>query len=453
MGDAHGSVTYSVTIDKLGLPPIDLLYVLDDAMTAELGARLALATRSRFGTEHPGATIDVVTVQVLSASAPPGTRPVSHLAPLVSELRQLLANARAATRRDLVAPNTLHSLSPEDRDGIDLDELAARVNSVRVDFEATLAALGTLTGLDAGSVEGRLLDAARFGLGEAVPLPGADLEALVARPRGPGRLWKRDARRLRPNGLRQIRRRGMQLHFYVRPRVCCWRIAPVGPARATRPESCVRSTPRRCAVARTGRRLALSGLDRAGERRPPLAHACDRRGNLRESSGPAGLSVAGGSSGLVGGIGFSRSGSRSRLSLDRDADAWALRSGTPMAALVVDEWHELVPNDTETTGVAFHYDAPNAEPPQTVLLAVSARRRELGGNWSWDELAGCVDQALQLAKVRAVGPDQLRHTLLDALLPATVAAETVTPATISTSFLANMSDRIANAQMNIWSRL
>jgi hypothetical protein len=128
-------------------------------------------------------------------------------------------------------------------------------------------------------------------------------------------------------------------------------------------------------------------------------------------------------------------------------------AGAPMVALVVDEWHELVPNDTETTGVAFHYDAPNAEPPQTLLLAVSARRRELGGNWSWDELAGCVEQALQLAKVRAVGPDELRHTLLDALLPATVAAETVTPATISTSYLANISDRIANAQMNIWSRL
>jgi hypothetical protein len=116
--------------------------------------------------------------------------------------------------------------------------------------------------------------------------------------------------------------------------------------------------------------------------------------------------------------------------------------GQPFAALVVDEWHELLPQETETTGVAFHYDAPNTEPPQSLLLAVSDRALE-ANNWSWDELAGCVEQALQLAKIRAVTPDQLRETPLDLLLPATFAAESATPGTIALSWFANISPFIA----------
>ena len=43
---------------------------------------------------------------------------------------------------------------------------------------------------------------------------------------------------------------------------------------------------------------------------------------------------------------------------------------TPWVGLVVDEWTELVPNENESTALAFHYDDPGAEAPQAVLVAV-----------------------------------------------------------------------------------
>ena len=42
----------------------------------------------------------------------------------------------------------------------------------------------------------------------------------------------------------------------------------------------------------------------------------------------------------------------------------------PLAGLLIDEWVEVVPSATETTGIAFQYDQPNAAPPQTILVAV-----------------------------------------------------------------------------------
>jgi hypothetical protein len=74
------------------------------------------------------------------------------------------------------------------------------------------------------------------------------------------------------------------------------------------------------------------------------------------------------------------------------------------AGLVVDDWTETVPTDHETTGVSFHFNRPNAVAPQAVLVAVPPALR---GHWEWDDLVGSVNEALDLAKLRAVEPDQL----------------------------------------------
>jgi hypothetical protein len=47
--------------------------------------------------------------------------------------------------------------------------------------------------------------------------------------------------------------------------------------------------------------------------------------------------------------------------------------GRALAGLLVDEWVEVVPSRRETTAVAFHYQAPGAEAPQAILLAVPSR--------------------------------------------------------------------------------
>ncbi|MEZ5256772.1 MAG: hypothetical protein R2705_07745 [Ilumatobacteraceae bacterium] len=79
--------------------------------------------------------------------------------------------------------------------------------------------------------------------------------------------------------------------------------------------------------------------------------------------------------------------------------------GGAIAALVIDEWNERIPAAKETTGVTFHFDAPGARAPQTVLLAVP---RQLGrAAWDLDTLVATVTEAAELAKLRGVAPKDL----------------------------------------------
>ncbi|MFT6502851.1 MAG: hypothetical protein ACJASQ_002982 [Crocinitomicaceae bacterium] len=83
--------------------------------------------------------------------------------------------------------------------------------------------------------------------------------------------------------------------------------------------------------------------------------------------------------------------------------------------LIFDEWNEVIPVTEETTGVAFHYDQPNAKAPNALLLAVSP---ELTGSWTFDDLLDTVAETFETMKKRAVEPDHLEETALGHFLPA-----------------------------------
>jgi hypothetical protein len=89
--------------------------------------------------------------------------------------------------------------------------------------------------------------------------------------------------------------------------------------------------------------------------------------------------------------------------------------------LLLDEWTEVVPLPATTTGLTFHYDQPNSEAPQSMLLVTPAT---WDGKWQWADLTTALDDTLALAKRRAVEPDQLDDTAYAPLLPATVMAAT-----------------------------
>lgn len=91
--------------------------------------------------------------------------------------------------------------------------------------------------------------------------------------------------------------------------------------------------------------------------------------------------------------------------------------GKEVCGLLLDEWTEIVPGDNEVTGLAFHFDRPNAEAPQAILLAVP---HKFQGDWTWRELLDILRETLEMAKDRAVEPDQLLATPFAQLLPATV---------------------------------
>jgi hypothetical protein len=86
--------------------------------------------------------------------------------------------------------------------------------------------------------------------------------------------------------------------------------------------------------------------------------------------------------------------------------------------LFIDEWVEMIPQPEQTTGLVFHYDQPNATPPQSLLLAVAP---EIKPRWDWDDLVYTLIDTLELAKIRAVEPDHLEQSELAHVLPAIVA--------------------------------
>ncbi|MEU1390909.1 MULTISPECIES: hypothetical protein [unclassified Nonomuraea] len=83
----------------------------------------------------------------------------------------------------------------------------------------------------------------------------------------------------------------------------------------------------------------------------------------------------------------------------------ALDTEAPFAVLVVDQWSDTVPSRQETTGVSFHFDAPGARAPQSILLAVPA---DAGATaWSVEALAGAVREAVALARIRQLDIDDV----------------------------------------------
>jgi hypothetical protein len=78
----------------------------------------------------------------------------------------------------------------------------------------------------------------------------------------------------------------------------------------------------------------------------------------------------------------------------------------PCHGLIVEEFAEHIPDRELTTGLSFHYDTPNAEPPQTLLLAV--KDQESGQSWTVDELAETINDTFDLMKVRPIDLEALR---------------------------------------------
>ncbi len=122
--------------------------------------------------------------------------------------------------------------------------------------------------------------------------------------------------------------------------------------------------------------------------------------------------------------------------LDSDRLLYTAQYVTPFdkasrqCGMLIDEWTEVIPSTTRNTGIAFNYNRPNNEAPQSLLLVTPATG---GGKWLWDDLLGALNETLDLAKKRAVEPVQLDATTYSRFLPATVMAVTYYGISITTS--------------------
>lgn len=99
------------------------------------------------------------------------------------------------------------------------------------------------------------------------------------------------------------------------------------------------------------------------------------------------------------------------------------------SGLMIDEWAEVIPNSSEITGVAFHYDQPESKPPQCLILASSPTNASENG-WAWDTLLEIVNNTLDEAKRRAVDSEDLATTSYGHLLPAVIMPFTTANTTI-----------------------
>jgi hypothetical protein len=460
-GGKDATDTLPVTLDQLGLGPIDLLFAADDNSASDFNRRLDLAARPAFDAAHPAAGINGVTVDASAASG---------VLALLGAFRTLLRAARPATMRDLAPSSALHGLTLDQLDGIDEDELILRVLGVkRADpaardatslwavFDVALAAFGAIDGLDAAALSDLLLRAAAFGLPEAVPALPATSDAavrasalkdqakrvaavLASRKNTALQKWTPFAPPAKNVLLvcRDVVEALLGGAFPLMPHIKLWNPLSTAalPAGAPSPDQSadwlfqvgfVRDDARKLQDARALAAELAGGLPNLQVFQWPA----DQK-NWISAAIPDGLKLSG-----------------DLVSLVVQPAGPITPDAAVTAALILDEWSEMIPNPLETTAISFNYDAPNAEPPQSLLLAVSQRQTANNLRWTWQELVGCVEQALTLAKMRAVGPDELRGTLLDAVLPATLLAETAAPVTISTSLAGNAVETVGEAAARI----
>ncbi len=106
----------------------------------------------------------------------------------------------------------------------------------------------------------------------------------------------------------------------------------------------------------------------------------------------------------------------------------------PLCGLLLDEWSEVIPGSDADTGLTFHFDRPNTEAPQTMLLVTPSQFR---GGWQWADLVDALNETLDLAKLRALEPHHVDTLPYAWFLPATMLASQARQLTIAADLSQN----------------
>jgi hypothetical protein len=416
---APSPLTAEFGFDELGLAPLDVLALPEAANGgADLVARILAAA----GAHRPAGVSADAAASLLTARDPTWTAQTIGLG-------EWLVLARATAR----AVNGARPLGPPDFAGpndtavaVDTAELQARADAAESQLRAACAALAQLP-----VTAGALLGAAAFGASGAIPSSDASTwpgQAAAALAELAARTAALDAL---ANGFdRTTASADAQVaHDVARLQATFGTSFVVLPAFAAAATASFAQLWASSAALQAGDAFAAQRfLQRAARVRAGVARM-DAAMLLAESlagapfapPAVAQLPAVGGD--RWGGLDAAPPPANGTLSLI----AWTpgtQPAGAQIAGLSIDEWIDVVPATTQTTGVALDYADPGARAPQAILLAVAP---DAFPEWTLESLEGSVLEALDLTKIRGVDPDALGA--LGHYLPALYFAYNATPTT------------------------
>jgi hypothetical protein len=422
-------------LDRLGLCPLDLVY---DGEGAAGASAVEALVADRFVAEA-GVVPDGTRVELLHPGDPdwPGDAwPPTALAlndaiAIAAALRDVIGGSRPASATDLVGPA---ATAPP---GSDEDELAARAEAAAEEFGRAAGELADALAGAAAAPDDRAVARVRTALAAlgGFGTPGAPAAARrttgpgVNDPEGEGRALLADAAavaeataaraaRLAAAGTAAERLSALFGERFV--------VAPVFAAAAPGELEAALDAGSRAPFLDGDPAAPLAWLQRSGRVREGTGRLSRL---LLCANGDARLSVAQ----------LPLADRWVALPFDGEAPAAAtslvlhstepLEPGGELAGLVVDEWSEVVPERSVTTGIAFHFDEPGSRAPHAVLLAVHP---EPGRSWSLDALAAVLGECADLAAIRMVGPREVPW--LGRFVPALYFAENTRNDTVQLDF-------------------
>jgi hypothetical protein len=418
--DGRIIATHNVPLATLGLTPIDLVWATGgaDGAPQEIVQRVLDAAVHAAGGPAPTASLRVNLGRVGPEKS------LGDLVELATRAQRLLAGSRPMDGADLQPPHA------DPVRGLDLDKFTQRVRAAEQALAAAQTAL--TTGLTGGAnLRATMLRVATFGVPGAVPSPGN--ESTQARA-----LLAETARRLasaatiaaattpandegRRDQLLARLRAVFGAGFLALPRFTAANAADLSASIADAAR-----------LRGNDPLVAYTWMQRMERVRAPLA----RLGRpLREAQVLGSTEVLDLSIAQVPHVAGQR-----WVGLDvpdggtvRDGCASLVLQRAPavlgdeLCGVLVDEWSELVPNRTETTGIAFQYDPPDNAATQAILLAVPP---VVGAPWTVGSLNRVLLETLDLARLRAVDPGSLGD--IAHYLPATYLAFNVNAEAVST---------------------
>ncbi|MFN0120728.1 MAG: hypothetical protein ACKV2V_09525 [Blastocatellia bacterium] len=438
--------------NALRLSPLDVLQTGEageDTRQSELEQRMLLnATRMTNGFAPRALDAPATFLRVNPARDP--AWPLTELSwrefsELARSVRRLVNGARALEPGDVIQGQI------PDNSGVDLDGLVTRANRAAQTFRQALSALRTRIAGPATDAPDLLRDAmlklAQYGIPGAIPLdpvgaPQADREALLNQARS---LEKEATERLA-----RITEKETAINAPTATRDDKLRLQVERLRETLGPGTLVVTRFTATNAAELGQAIAASDQTQEGD---PMAVItwCQRAARVREAVAR-----------LEDTLGYAEAlNTGDSLTLQvaqlpfQTGDRWIglpLRNGQPPAGgklslvahsplpidftkpisgLLIDEWVEVVPGATETTGVVFQYNQPDTTAPQAILLAVPPDMSQPA--WTGDMLEQVLLETMDLMRIRAVTPDMLGE--LGQYLPALYFAFNAAGETVSTDFV------------------